>query len=109
MKQISLITFLMAGVALALAVFAYMNYIYMLGFPDGFITELGYAQRRLAWVFIGISVAIGIYFVYLGIVGLRKRVARAFTIATILFFIMLAACIIVNYFFHLNLDAGQGG
>lgn len=109
MRSYRIVAYFMAGVALALAAFAYMNYIYMLGFPDGFITELGYAQRRLAWVFIVMSVVLGVSFVYLGIVGLRKRVARAFTIATILFLITLADCIIVNYFFHFILDAGQGG
>lgn len=45
MKQSSIAAFFMAGVALGLAFFAYTNYIYMLGFPDGFITQVTHQRE----------------------------------------------------------------
>lgn len=55
-----IVAYLAGCLALASALFIYAEYVHMLGFPDGFISELGYAQRKLAYVFIGISVITGV-------------------------------------------------
>src|SRR5262245_47393116 len=71
-----LVAYLMGGVAFVASFLIYMEYIYLLGFPDGFITELGYAERRLAYFFIGISLLFGLRFIYLGQIAPRRETGK---------------------------------
>ncbi len=109
MKLNRVVAYIMAGVALALSFFAYINYIYLLGFPDGFITELGYAQRRLAYIFISMSVLLGAGFIYWGIVVLRKQVGKTLFAAVVLYLATIVSVLLVDYYYRLNLTGSGGG
>ena len=99
----------MAGVALALAVFAYVNYIYMLGFPDGFISELGRAQRRLAYLFIGISLVLSAGFISMGVVALQKKIAKTLFVAIIFYLVTVISVLLVDSYYRSNLIGSGGG
>ena len=99
----------MGCVALALAVLVYLEYIHMLGFPDGFITELGYAERRLAGIFIWLSVVLGSFFIYLGKIALRKEVRRKLSAATLVYVILIFSMALIDYHYRSILMDGGGG
>jgi hypothetical protein len=86
-----------------------MEYIYQLGFPDGHITELGYAERRLAYIFIGISFILGSFFIYLGTVGARKQIAKSLSAIIILYLLSVVGIYLLDYYYRLHLDNGVGG
>ncbi len=100
--------YLTAALALSLAFLAYVNYIDVLGFPDGFISELGYAQRRLVYIFIGLSVFLSIVFIYLGTVAFQKQSPRKIVFAVILYLIIVVGIVFVDYYYRLTLT-GSGG
>ena len=95
--------------AWALALFAYAEYVYFLGFPDGHITEQGAAERKLAIVLIGVSLLAGAYGLYLGWIAIRRQVGRrlAILIASYLFF--LFGVMLVDAYYHAHLMGGRGG
>ncbi len=109
MKLNRIFAYLIACIALASALFAYMEYVYMLGFPDGYISELGYAQRMLAYVFIGMSVSLGSYFIYLGWTALRKKISKRLSIAALLYLIFIIGIAVVDYYCRLTLMDSAGG
>lgn len=105
----SVIAFLMGCLALVLTLPVYFDYIYMLGFPDGAITELGYAQRKLARIFITISVIFGLCFICLGLVASRKKVGKILFAAISLYVASIISLALVNYYYSQNLMDGAGG
>jgi hypothetical protein len=86
-----------------------MEYIYLLGFPDGFITELGRAQRNLAYIFIGISVASASCFIYLGALASRKSIGRKLSVAVALYILSIVIIYSIDYYYRLHLMDGTGG
>lgn len=78
-KPKRIIAYSLGFIVLAFTPLVYLEYVYMLGFPDGFITDLEHAARNLAYVFIGISFVIGVGFIYLGATGkgLGKKLSTA--------------------------------
>jgi hypothetical protein len=109
MKFYRIAAYIMGFIAFALSFLVYMNYIDQLGFPDSFITELGYAQRRLAWLFIGMSVLFGAGFIYWGIVALRKQVGKILLAAVVLYLVTIVSVLLVDYYYRLNLTGSGGG
>lgn len=109
MNATRVLAYLLAGVASVLSLLAYMNYIYMLGFPDGFITELSYAYRNLAYIFIGVSVMLSVYCIYLGTVALRKKVASPLSGAVVLYSLFIAVVLLVGVYYRSRLTGGSGG
>jgi hypothetical protein len=107
-KVARVVAYLLAGVALILSFLAYMNYIYMLGFPDGFITELGYAQRRLAYIFIAMNILFSAYFVYVGRVTLQQEVTRPLSVGVALYSLVIVAVLSVDVYYRSTL-MGSGG
>jgi hypothetical protein len=105
----SVVAFVMAGVAALLSLLAYANYIYILGFPDGFITDLGYAQRRLAYIFIVVSVALALSFIYMGTVALRKSVNRPLAVGVGLYSLLIAVLLLIDSYDRSSLTDGGGG
>jgi hypothetical protein len=103
------IAYLMGGSAFVASFFIYMEYIHRLGFPDGFITELGYAERRLAYLFIGISVLFGLYFIYLGKIAPRTEIGKKLAAAILLYLISILSLALIDYSYHLQLVGGTGG
>ncbi|GAP95974.1 hypothetical protein [Leptolyngbya sp. NIES-2104] len=99
--------YLLGGVAFV-ASLIYLSYVDQLGFPDGFISELGYAQRNLAYLFIGISVVLGTYFIYLGAIAARKSIEKKLAIAVLSYLICIVVIAALNYYYRLHLP-GSGG
>jgi hypothetical protein len=99
----------MGCIALVLIFLIYFEYVHGLGFPDGFITELAYAQRKLAYVFIAISMSIGSYFIYLGTRAGRKEIGKTLSAAIILYLVFIASFTLINYYYHLHLTGSGGG
>jgi sorbitol-specific phosphotransferase system component IIC len=94
---------------LAAALLVYEEYVHWLGFPDGRITELGYAERRLAYEFIGVSVVVGLYSVYLGAAGGRKGIGRRLGGVTVLYVVVGIVMLLLDQYYRAHLDNGVGG
>jgi hypothetical protein len=109
MKGNRIVAYVLAGIALVLSLLSYLNYVYLLGFPDGFITELGYAQRRLAYIFIGVSVVFSAYLIYLGTVALRKKIVRPLSVAAALYSLVIVAVLLVDMYYRSSLTGNGGG
>ncbi|MGG6267647.1 hypothetical protein ACQ4M3_11685 [Leptolyngbya sp. AN03gr2] len=104
-----IVAYLSGGIAFVTSALIYLIYVYQLGFPDGFISELGYAQRNLAYLFIGISVGLGTYFIYLGAIASRKWIGRRLAIAVFLYVISAIVISMINYYYRLHLPGSTGG
>ncbi|MDX6696252.1 MAG: hypothetical protein QOF02_3855 [Blastocatellia bacterium] len=109
MKSNRIVAYLIGCVALALPFLVYMEYIYLLGFPDGFITELESAEQSLAYIFIGISAASASCFVYLGAVASRKSIGRKLSVAVALYILFIVIIYSIDYYYCLHLMNGVGG
>ena len=96
-------------VALVLPLYVYAEYIYLLGFPDGYITALGAAERKLALVFIGSSLVLGSYLIYLGLIAGRRKMGARLVVAVGLYLLVLVGTAVVDYYYHGHLDGGGGG
>jgi hypothetical protein len=104
-----ILAYLLACIALAASLLVYLEYIYQLGFPDGFITELGYAERQLARIFIGLSVVSASCFIYLGSTAARKRSGKTLCAAVILYLIAIIGISLLDYYCRQHLMDGAGG
>ncbi len=104
-----LLAYLIACAAFASCFLIYLTYIHGLGFPDGYISELGYAERRLAYIFIGTSVVFGSYFTYLGLVASRKSIGRHLSLAISLYVIAIISFSLIDYYYGSNLMGSTGG
>lgn len=109
MKLTRIFAFLLALAAVASSLLAYLSYVYMLGFPDGSITELGRAERRLAYVFISVSVAAAACFVCLGAAAGRKAAGKIVPAAAALYLLFVLALLLVDNYYRSHLDGGAGG
>ena len=103
------LAYLLGAVALVLGGLAYGGYVYQLGFPDGFITELGLAERKLAFVFIVISVVLGGCGIYLGVVAGERNVGGKLTAAAGFYLLVLIGTALVDFYFHSHLMGSGGG
>jgi hypothetical protein len=106
MKPSRIITYGMAVIAFALSILAYINYIYMLGFPDGFISELAVAQRRLVYIFILASSVFAVIFIYQGV---AKKPSKALGISSTLYILMIVVLLLINAYYGVNLTGSIGG
>jgi hypothetical protein len=109
MKLNRILAYVIGCVAIASAGLVYVEYIHMLGFPDGFITELGYAERKLARIFIGLSVILGSFFIYLGRIALRKEVRKKLSTATLMYLLVTISISLLDYHYRSTLLDGSGG
>jgi hypothetical protein len=94
---------------LVLPFFVYEKYIYLLGFPDGFISKLGYAERSLAYIFVGVSFMFGMGFIYWGKVTVSTKIERKIFALACLYLIFIASISFVDYNYHLHLSNSSGG
>ena len=109
MRLNRLLAYLIGCVALASSFLIYMTYVHGLGFPDGFITELGYAERRLAYIFIAVSIILSSYFTYLGIVAPRKLIGHKLSAAITLYLIFIIGLSLVDSYYQSHLTGSAGG
>ncbi len=103
------LAYLSGCVTIAASLLIYLEYIHGLGFPDGFITELGYAERNLARVLIVISIMLGASFIYLGVVGGRELIGRKLSVAIILYVTFIISVSVIDYYCRLYLSGSGGG
>jgi hypothetical protein len=109
MKVNRILAFVSGGVALILSCLIYLEYIHMLGFPDGFITELGYAERKLAWIFIVVSLILCSCFVYLARSALREKIGKKLSVAAFVYLAFIIGITLLDYHYRSTLMDGGGG
>lgn len=109
MKVNRIFAYVIGCCTLISAVLVYVEYIHMLGFPDGFITELGYAERKLAYIFIGISITLGSFFIYLGKIASGKEVRKKLSAATLVYLLVIISISLIDYHYRSTLMDGGGG
>jgi hypothetical protein len=109
MKSNRVIAYLMGCITAAASFLIYMKYVNSLGFPDSFITELERAERRLAYIFIAISVIAGLGFIYLGRIAVRKAIGRKLSAAIFLYIASIVILSFIDYYYHLHLMNSAGG
>jgi predicted anti-sigma-YlaC factor YlaD len=103
---------ILAGLAAALIVavawLAWMSFVYMLGFPDGFITEQDAARRQLTQGFVAASLVAGV-----GLARQAFRPGRAMglwlTVILGLYAAMGIGLFVANQWVELHLMGGAGG
>lgn len=108
MRLNRLFAYFIGCASLVLIFLIFLIYIHGLGFPDGFISELGYAERKLAYVFILAGFTFGSYFFYLGWVAPRKPIGNKLAAAFILYLIFVIGISIIDNYYQSHL-AGSGG
>jgi hypothetical protein len=94
-------------VPFVLSFLAYTHYVYLLGFPDGFISEQQRAQRQLAYVFIVVSLCIGVYWFYRS-TAQRLSVKSSLRIAAC-YLVFVFGVWMVNHFYCAKLMSSAGG
>ncbi|MBC8159972.1 MAG: hypothetical protein H7Z42_02030 [Roseiflexaceae bacterium] len=101
--------YLLGCVAFVASFLVYVEYIHMLGFPDGFISELGRAERQLAFLFIGTSLMLGSYVVYLGSMASRKGIGKRVSVVGLLYVLFIMTLSLADYYFRVYLTGSGGG
>jgi hypothetical protein len=98
---------LLLGIAvLAIAALHYHSLNYF-GFPDGHRTELERALPPLYRGFIGLSIAGAAYLFYLA--ALRTPTKRKLVTAALIYLLLFATRLAIEYYLSTQLDHGQGG
>lgn len=98
----------MACFALASSVFAYEE-IRLLGFPDGFLTELERAERILAYVFILISFPTSFWFIFLSWRASQQRIITKLCLTILLYTVLVIILFVINFYLRQHLSSGGGG
>ncbi len=103
------LAYFIACIALLSSLFIYIAFIHGLGFPDGFITELGHAERKLACIFIGLNIFSASYFFFLGMVAHKKAIGNKLLVAMALYAIFIIAIFLVDNYYRSHLIGSGGG
>ena len=104
-----LLACLLGLVALALSLYVYEEYIHLLGFPDGHVTALGASEKKLAAVFIALSLLVGLYLLYVGTMADRSKVAARLVLVSGWYLLVLTGTAAADYYLRSRLDGGTGG
>jgi hypothetical protein len=103
------IAYTFSGLTCIFSLLVYGKYIYLLGFPDGFISELAQAQQKTAYLFIGISLALGVWFGYLGNAAKKTNIQPKLFISIFIYLVAITGISALNYYYQLHLSNGSGG
>lgn len=95
-------------IALMLPVLGYLEYIYLLGFPDGFITEYGHTGRIFYFIFVWPILALGFYFIYLGWTSTKQKTHKKLAISIFIFILYIAIIAVIDHYLYTHLNHGQG-
>ena len=98
-----------AFLCFALPIYVELTYVYMLGFPDGFVTELDSAEEKLAAGRRRESFALSVWSIYLGIEALHEQVRQRVLYTAVFYLIAIAAAIAIDTYFQAHLMGGGGG
>ena len=109
MTMKSLYPFALAFLMVAIAFELYMECIYLLGFPDGFIAELDGAEAELAGWFNWFCLAMAAWFMVLGWLSFRADIKRKLAYSCVLFLFVTAAAIALDLYFRSYMMDSRGG
>lgn len=104
-----LTAYLSSSAMLASALFVYAEHVYLLGFPDGFVSELDRAERRLAVVVIVASLSMGSYLLRLGYLAARQAIGKRLLVALALYLLIWLAVLCLDHHARSYLPGGGGG
>jgi H+/Cl- antiporter ClcA len=91
------------------AVKLYFTFVFLLGFPDGFIAEREAAEEPLA-IYLGwFFVAMGVVFLWLGVRSHRADVKRPVIYACVLIVLVAAACGALDLHYRNTMMDSRGG
>ncbi len=91
--------------SLIFSIYFYFQYIWHLGFPDGYISPRGHAQYILAWGAIGISAVLVCTSVYLG----TRRTPRYAWFLVVILAVLLLNTFGLNWLIVHTIPSGTGG
>ncbi len=100
--------FALALLGLALTVYTELQYVYMQGFPDGFVSELGAAERELALRFQLLSLPLFVWFMYLGLASFSIDTRKRVLFSAILYAAVIGAAIAIDVYYQGHLVGGGG-
>ena len=88
--------------------FIYQVHIKWLGFPDGHLTDLDQFQKNIFPIFSGISISFGVFYLYFGwkISSTNKKIILIFSA---IYFLFLAALVLIHYNIGSMFNNGTGG
>ncbi|WP_441231792.1 hypothetical protein AB7828_28330 [Tardiphaga sp. 215_C5_N2_1] len=101
--------FAAACLLFALTFWLYMTRVMWLGFPDGFIAELDAAEAILVTWFNWFSIALGIWFVILGIRSFRNDIGRWSLYSSLLFVSVVVISLAIDRYFRSFMMDSAGG
>ncbi|MGM5025086.1 hypothetical protein AB8B02_02565 [Tardiphaga sp. 862_B3_N4_1] len=101
--------FAAACLLFALTFWLYMTRVMWLGFPDGFIAELDAAEAILVTWFNWFSIALGIWFVILGIRSFRNDIGRWSSYSCLLFVSVVVISLAIDRYFRSFMMDSAGG
>lgn len=92
-----------------LALLAYFEYVYRLGFPDGFISAQQYAERRLAYVFIAVSIGVAAFLLRLSVTAPHDDDRKCWAYVVVGYLIFVAGALWVDRYGLAHLSGSVGG
>jgi hypothetical protein len=103
-----ILAYFWAALTFGLSLTVYQQ-IQLLGFPDGYLTELDRAERVLGNIFFGINILAGMWFGFLGWEAARQRINRKLTVSIISHGIFVLIVYSIGLYLAQNLNSGGGG
>lgn len=103
--MIRLSAYITGFTALLLPVMLYFFYIRGFGFPDGYISELQRAEKILYRIIEIPGIITACCLFYFG----KKKEGRKIILFVFLYFALILLVVLLDYYFRLHLDHGQGG
>ncbi len=90
-----------------IALMTYYEY-EMMGFPDGYLSELELTQENYFLIFIGLNIIFSILFFYT-LIKYNSIKKRRINLLVFLFFVIFISFYAINYYLATLLNHGQGG
>lgn len=95
--------------ALIISGYCYLCYLYMLGFPDGHLTELERAEKSLFTSFIIFNIILSGGFFYLGRPRSPINSSKKVYFILLLYIMVTITVFSIDYYFRQHLEHGGGG
>jgi hypothetical protein len=101
--------FALALLCLALILYTWVRYVDGLGFPDGFVSDLGAAEGRLAGLFQLVSFLTFLWCMFLGVASFGGGTRKHVVFTAVLYAAVTGACIVIDFYYQAHLTGGGGG
>lgn len=109
MKAKRFYSFALACLMFAISQQLFENYILWFGFRDRSVSELDFAEHTLANCFVWFSIAMGVWFLSLGLLSFRVEIKKQLMCACILFLFAAAISIALDLYFRSYMMDSSGG